>query len=72
MTTSRLIVRVAATLVMLDRHRAVMEELLVALTSVGRGFGAGLGMGLDTQAEVVLRGEWGGLRATWEEVSKDK
>ena len=43
--------------VTLDGHRAVMEELLAALTSMGRGFRAGLGVGLDTQAEAVLHGE---------------
>ena len=58
--------------IMLDGHHAAMEELLAALTSVGQGFRAGLGTGLDTQAEVVLRGEWGGIRATREEASKDK
>ena len=50
--------------IMLDRHRVVVEELLAALTSAGHGFGVGLGTGLDTQAEVVLCGEWGGIRAT--------
>ena len=58
--------------VTLNGHHAAMEELLVALTSMGWGFGAGLGMGLDTRAETVLCGEWGGIRATQEEVSKDK
>ena len=58
--------------VALDGHRVAVEELLAALTSVGQGFGAGLGAGLDTQAEAVLCGEWGGIRATWEEVSEDK
>ena len=56
----------------LDGHRAVMEELLVALTSVGRRFGAGLGSGLDARSEALLRGEWGGIRVTWEEVSEDE
>ena len=55
----------------LDGHHAVMEELLVALTSVGQGFGAGLGAGLDTQAEEVLHGEWGGIRVM-QEVSEDE
>ena len=58
--------------VVLDGHRVAVEELLAALTSVGQGFGAGLGAGLDTQAEAVLCGEWNGIRATWEEVSEDK
>ena len=49
-----------------------MEELLVALTSVGQRFGAGLGLGLDSWSEAVLCGEWGGIRATWEEVSEDE
>ena len=41
----------------LDRHCAVVEELLVALTSAGQGFGARLGGGLDTWAETVPHGE---------------
>ena len=56
--------------VALDGHRAAMEELLVALTSVGRRFGAGLGSGLDAWSEALLRGEWGGIRVTQEEVSE--
>ena len=40
--------------------------------SVGRRFGAGLGSGLDAQSEALLRGEWGGIRATREEVSEDE
>ena len=51
---------------------AAMEELLVALTSMGRGFGAGLGAELDAWAETLLCGEWGGIRAMWEEVSEDE
>ena len=47
-------------------------ELLVALTSMGQGFGARLGLGLDSWSEAVLRGEWGGIRVTWEEASKDE
>ena len=58
--------------VLLKGHRAVMEELLVALTSVGWRFRAGLGSGLDAWSEVLLRGEWGGIRVTWEEVSEDE
>ena len=58
--------------VVLDRHRITVEELLVALTSAGQGFGAGLGVGLDTQAGAVLCGEWGGIRVTREEVSEDE
>ena len=58
--------------IVLDGHCAVMEELLVALTSVGWGFGVRLGAGLDTRAEAVLHGEWGGIRATREEVSEDE
>ena len=34
----------------LNGHCAAVEELLVALTSTGRGFGAGLGVGLDSWA----------------------
>ena len=58
--------------VALNGHRTAMEELLVALTSVGRRFGAGLGLGLDARSEALLRGEWGGIRVTWEEVSENK
>ena len=54
----------------LDGHRTAMEELLVALTSVGQRFGAGLGLGLDARSEALLRGEWGGIRVTQEEVSE--
>ena len=61
--------RVAITL---DGHHAVMEELLAALTSVGWRFGAGLGSGLDARSKALLRGEWGGIRATREEVSEDE
>ena len=57
--------------IMLDGHCAVMEELLAALTSVGQGFGAGLGARLDAQAETLLCGECG-IRAMCEEVSEDK
>ena len=56
--------------VALDGHCTAMEELLAALTSVGRRFGAGLGLGLDARSEALLRGEWGGIRVTWEEVSE--
>ena len=56
----------------LDGHRAVVEELLVALTSAGHGFGARLSTGLDSWAEMVPHGEWGGIRAMWEEVSEDE
>ena len=58
--------------VVLNGHCAAMEELLVALTSVGQRFGARLGSGLDTRSEALLCGEWGGIRATQEEVSKDE
>ena len=43
--------------VVLDGHRIAVEELLVALTSAGWGFGAGLGVGLDTRAKALLHGE---------------
>ena len=49
-----------------------VEELLAALTSAGWGFGAGLGVGLDTRAEALLHGEWGGIRVTQEGVSEDE
>ena len=39
--------------IMLDRHHTAVEELLVALTSAGWGFGAGLGAGLDSWAKMV-------------------
>ena len=58
--------------IMLDRHRVAVEELLAALTSAGHGFGVGLGTGLDTWAKMVPRGEWGGIRVTWEEVSEEE
>ena len=56
----------------LDRHCGAVEELLEALTSVGCGFRAGLGTGLDSRAEMVPRGEWGGIRVTWEEASEEE
>ena len=58
--------------VVLDRHRAAMEELLAALTSVGQRFGARLGSGLDTQSEALFCGEWGGIRVMQEEASEDE
>ena len=58
--------------VALDGHHAAMEELLVALTSMGQRFRAGLGSGLDAWSEALLHGEWGGIRATQEEVSEDE
>ena len=57
--------------VALDGHRTAMEELLAALTSVGRRFGAGLGSGLDARSKALLRGEWGGIRVT-REVSENE
>ena len=58
--------------IMLDGHHAAMEELLAALTSVGRRFGARLGSGLDARSEVLFHREWGGIRAMWEEASEDE
>ena len=58
--------------VMLDGHCTAMEELLAALTSVGQRFGARLGSGLDARSEALLRGQWGGIRVTWEEVSENE
>ena len=49
-----------------------MEELLVALTSMGRRFGAGLGSGLDARSEALLHAEWGGVRVTQEGVSEEE
>ena len=60
--------RIECVAIALDGHHAVMEELLAALTSVGQRFGARLGLGLDTWSEALLRGEWGGIKATWEVV----
>ena len=45
---------------------------LEVLNSMGQGFGAGLGVGLDAWAEMVPPGEWGGIRVTQEEVSKEE
>ena len=56
----------------LDGHRSAMEELLAALTSVGRRFEARLDSGVDAQSEVLLRAEWGGVRVTQEEVSEEE
>ena len=58
--------------VALDGHRSAMEELLAALTSVGRRFGAGLGSGLDARSEALLCAEWGGVRVTQEGVSEEE
>ena len=55
--------------VALDRHHVTVEELLAALTSIGWGFGARLGVGLDTWAMTLLHGEWGGIRVTQEGAS---
>ena len=64
--------RMECVAVVLDGHRAVMKELLAALTSVGWRFRAGLCSGLDAWSEALFHGEWGGIRATWEEASKDE
>ena len=72
MTQEWLAGRLERVAVALDGHHTAMEELLAALTSVGRRFGAGLGSGLDTQSEALLRGEWGGIRVTREEVSENE
>ena len=58
--------------IVLDGHHAAVEELLAALTTAGCGFGAGLGVGLDSWAEMGPCGEWGGIRVTWEEAAEDK
>ena len=58
--------------VTLDRHCAAMEELLAALTNMGRRFRAGLGSGLDTWSEALLCGEWSGIRAMREEAPEDE
>ena len=60
------------TAVALDGHRSAMEELLVALTSVGWRFEAGLDSGVDARSEALLRAEWGGVRVTQEEVSEEE
>ena len=56
----------------LDGHHAAVEELLAALTSMGCGFRAGLGAGLDSWAEMVPHREWGRIRAMWEEASEEE
>ena len=58
--------------VALDGHHSAMEELLAALTSVGRRFEAGLGLGLDARSEALLHAEWGGVRVTQEGVSEEE
>ena len=58
--------------VTLDGHRSAMEELLAALTSVGRRFEAGLGLGVDARSEALLRAEWGGVRVTQEGVLEEE
>ena len=57
--------------VALDGHRSAMEELLVALTSVGQRFEAGLDLGVDARSEALLHTEWGGVRVTQEGVSEE-
>ena len=52
--------------VTLDRHHAVVEELLAALTSAGQEFGGGLDAGLGTWAGMVPHKEWGGIGVMWE------
>ena len=52
--------------IVLDRHRTVVEELLAALTTVGQGFRARLGVGLESWAKMGPHGEWGGIRGMWE------
>ena len=49
-----------------------MEELLAALTSVGRRFEAGLDSGVDARSEALLRADWGGVRVMQEEVSEEE
>ena len=56
----------------LDRHRTAVEELLAALTNAGRGFRAGLDVGLGTWAGMVPHKEWGGIGATREEASEEE
>ena len=48
-----------------------MEELLAALTSVGRRFEARLDSGVDAWSEALLCAEWGGVRVT-QEVSEEE
>ena len=54
----------------LDLHRGSVEGLLEVLTSVGRGFGVGLGTGLDVWAGLLPRAEWGGITAGQEVMSE--
>ena len=72
MTQEWLASKLECVAIMLNGNHAAVEELLAALTSMGRGFGARLGVGLDSWAEMVPHGEWGGIRATQEEVSEDE
>ena len=64
--------RMECVAIALDGHCAGMEELLAALASMGQRFGARLGLGLDAWSKVLLCGEWGGIRVTWEEASEDE
>ena len=68
----RVAVKLERAAVALDGHRSAMEELLAALTSVGRRFEAGLDSGVDARSEALLRAEWGGVRVTQEEVSEEE
>ena len=72
MTQEWLASKLECVAIVLNGHHATVEELLAALTSVGWGFGAGLGAGLDSWAEMVPQGEWGGIRVTWEELSEEE
>ena len=62
--------RMECVAVVLNGHRAAMEELLAALTSMGQRFRARLGSGLDARSEALLRAEWGGVRVTQEGVDR--
>ena len=72
MTQEWLVSKMEHMAVTLDRYHTAVEELLVALTSVGWGFGARLDAGLGTWARMVPREEWGGIRAMREEASEDE
>ena len=59
--------------VALDQHCMSQKDLLVALQSVSQGFRVGLGSGLDAwaRAQMIPRGEWGGIRVTQEAASEE-
>ena len=51
----------------LDQHHTLQEDLLAALQSASQGFQ----VGLDAWAQMIPRGEWGGIRAMLEAASEE-